>query len=125
MYKIISFLVISLISTGLFSQKNAAFEYAYEHKGQVIASTAPRGEGLLYRIHLIDVRHYNPRDPDLQSLHKYGTIYPDRLLQKGIIQLILGDWKSRGEAAGVLQKVQRMGFSNALIIPYRDGYREE
>lgn len=125
MFKTISFLLFSLLSTGLFSQKSEPFEYAYEYKGQVVASTAPRGEGIIYRIHLIDVRHYNPRDPDLQSLQKYGPIYPDRLLQKGVIQLVLGDWKSKGDAISVLQKVQRMGFSNASIIPYRDGYREE
>ena len=114
-------LVMSLAATA----QQTDTEYAYKWKGEVIATKAPRPEGKSYRIEVITVRHFNPADPDLRSLTKYGKIYPERNLNQGTIRLMLGNFRSMDEARPSLNKIRSMGFNQADIIQYQDGYRQE
>lgn len=116
-----AFLYLPIIMSG----QEQGGEYAYAFKGDVIASSAPRTEGKIYRIELITVRHFNPNDPDLRSLTKLGKLYPERYLSSGTIRLMLGGYRSAEEAKPVLNKVRSMGFSGATLVSYRDGYRQE
>lgn len=100
-------------------------EYAYKWKDEVIATDAPRLEGDSYRIELIKVRSFNPNDPDLKMLRQYGEIYPEKNLKTGMIRLMLGDYTNKEITAPILSKVRSMGFTNASLIKYLDGYREE
>ena len=117
-------LICAISSIGLQAQ-NESFPYAYRWKNQVLSSEAPRIEGQIYRVDLLTVRHFNPNDPDLRSLKKFGNLYPEKNLKKGVIYLMLGDYKTTDEANQVLVKVKNMGFTNASLVKYQDGYRQE
>lgn len=117
-------LIFAISSLGLQAQDETV-RYAYLWKNQVLSSEAPRTEGMVYRIELLTVRHFNPNDPDLRSLKKFGKLYPEKSLKKGIIYLMLGDYKATDEANQVLVKVRNMGFTNATLAKYQDGYRQD
>lgn len=118
------FFICSISSMGMQAQTEP-IHYAYRWKNEVLSSEAPRIEGRMYRVELLTVRHFNANDPDLRSLKKYGNLYPEKNLKKGIIHLMLGDYKTLEEANQALGKVRNMGFTNASLARYQDGYREE
>lgn len=118
---------ILLLLSGILSvnAQDVSPEYAYNWKGEILATNAPRTEGIVHRIEVITVRHFNPNDPDLRSLTKFGKIYPERNLNTGMIRLMLGNFPKSEEAKPVLGKIKSMGFTSARIVRYKDGYREE
>lgn len=117
-------LICAIPSLSLQAQGNSV-RYAYRWKNQVLSSEAPRTEGLIYRVDLLTVRHFNANDPDLRSLKKFGQLYPEKSLKKGVIYLMLGDYKTKDEADQIVTKVRNMGFTNASLAKYQDGYRQD
>lgn len=99
--------------------------FSYRIGEQDLCSVSPRLSGNVYRIQLDVRRGYAEEVPVLESLVKFGDIYPEYLLSKSLTRLMLGNFVSFESASSALEVCWKQGYEHAFVVKYTDGFRVE
>jgi len=87
------------------------------------SSTAPRYEGMYYKVQLAALRRYNPDDTRYDRIRGLGDLQSEFILSRDLNRVLLGTFFSAKEARTALSQVQNNGFSGAFIVRYENGQR--
>jgi hypothetical protein len=99
--------------------------FSYRIGEQDLCTVAPRLGGDVYRIQLDVNRGYSEEVPVVESLARFGDIYPEYLLNKSLTRLMMGNFVSFDAASSALDICWKQGFEHAFVVKYSDGFRVE
>jgi hypothetical protein len=99
--------------------------FSYRIGEQDLCTVAPRLSGDVYRIQLDVNRGYSEEVPVVESLSRFGDIYPEYLLNKSLTRLMMGNFVSFDAASSALDFCWKQGFEHAFVVKYSDGFRVE
>ena len=86
-------------------------------------SKSPRHTGVYYKIQLVALRKFNPKNKKFQSIKDLGRFDTEELVERNITRVLLAEFFSQEEARDALEQVQDNGFARAFIVQYEDGER--
>ncbi len=117
-------LFISLSAAFSQSPDNAQEKYIYRSGDQIIISDAERIEGTIYKVEVARLPVINPDDPEMERLKKYGRLYTETIDNKDIKALLIGNFDKKKKAVEVKNELQKIGFTSAVVITYKNGLRQ-
>jgi len=88
-----------------------------------IVTSAPRHDGVYYRIQLVAVKKYNPDAENFKTVKDMGTMQTEFIVDKKLTRVLVGDYFKPEEATAALDLVKQQGFANAFIVQYENGER--
>ena len=86
-------------------------------------SSAPRYQGIYYKIQLVALRSFDPNHESFQTVKSYGRLDGETITRRNLTRILLGDYFSKTEAINTLNTVQQSGFPNAYLVQYENGVR--
>lgn len=88
-----------------------------------IVTSAPRHDGVYYRIQLIAVKKFDPNASSFNTVRDMGSLYTEFIVDKKLNRVLLGDYFTKEEATAALNLVQQQGFPRAFVVQYENGER--
>lgn len=87
-------------------------------------SSAPRHQGVYYKVQLIAVAHYDPEHQRFDPVRKLGRLDSEYIPKMKLTRVLLADYFSLAEAERILSQVNRYRvFQGAYIVRYEEGER--
>jgi len=93
-------------------------------KNDGVTTSAPKHMGSYYKIQVSIELNYDQFAPQLQQINGLGRVDTEYIIEKGWIRVLLADYFSKDEALRVLYEVRDLGFPEAFLVRYQDGYRK-
>ena len=89
-----------------------------------IVSSAPRHQGVYYKVQLIAVVNYDPEHARYNPVRNLGRMDTEFIPKMKLTRVLLADYFDLKEAESVLEKViKHRAFITAYIVRYEDGVR--
>lgn len=88
-----------------------------------IVTSAPRHEGVYYRIQLVAVKKYDPNASNFKAIKEMGTLQSEFIVDKKLTRVLLGDFFTPQEVTAALELVKQQGFEKAFVVQYENGER--
>ncbi len=101
-------------------------EIRYKPRGEdyEITSSAPIRSGKTYKVQIIAVKSFNANHKRYNRVRHLGRLDTERIIERGLVRVLLADYYSRDEALKVMEEVsQYSAFEKAFIVKYVDGRR--
>lgn len=86
-------------------------------------STAPRFQGVYYKIQLAASGKFDPADPRFAKFSALGTLQTEYILQRNLTRVLIGDFMTDASAKSALAEVKKKGFPSAFVAKYENGVR--
>lgn len=117
--------------TNTLKKGNAGKEDSYIVRGKSkednfeIVTSAPRHQGIYYRIQLSAVKKYDANAEVYNSVKEMVPmeIQTEFIVDKKLTRVLIGDFFTKEEALAALEQVQSKGFERAFVVQYEDGER--
>ncbi|MFK8102766.1 MAG: tetratricopeptide repeat protein [Saprospiraceae bacterium] len=92
--------------------------------GIAVKTSAPRHEGIYYKVQIIAVGKYSERHNRYNSIRHLGRLDTELIIEKGWTRVLLADYYSVEEARKVaLEARQQDQFFEAYVVRYKNGRR--
>ncbi len=88
-----------------------------------IVTSAPRHDGVYYRIQLAAVKKYDPDASTFKTVKEMGALQSEFIVEKKLTRVLLGDYFTTDEATAALNLVKQQGFPKAFVVQYENGER--
>lgn len=88
-----------------------------------VRSSAPRHEGVYYKIQIIAVSNQDSSHTRYDKVRDLARMDTEYIIEKGLTRVLLADFFSYSEAKEVLLDVKRKGFERAYLVKYSSGER--
>lgn len=88
-----------------------------------IVTSAPRHEGIYYRIQLAAVSKFDANASNLTPIKELGSIHSEFIVDKKLTRVLVGDYFTKEEATTALSSVRQQGFPKAFVVQYENGER--
>ncbi len=88
-----------------------------------IVTSAPRHDGVYYRIQLAAVSKFDANASNLTPVKELGSIHSEFIVDKKLTRVLLGDYFTKEEATAALNLVHQQGFPKAFVVQYENGER--
>lgn len=90
-----------------------------------IVTSAPRHQGVYYRIQLAAVKKYDANADTYNSIKEMQplALQTEFIVEKKLTRVLVGDFFTKEEAMAALEQVQSKGFERAFVVQYEDGER--
>ncbi|MEM9991057.1 MAG: hypothetical protein AAF738_04785 [Bacteroidota bacterium] len=88
-----------------------------------IETNAPKHQGSYYKVQLSAVKDFGTVEQEFERLKHLGRIDTERLMDKGLIRVLLADFFDKTDAIEAMKEVRRIGYSSAFLVRYQNGER--
>ncbi len=88
-----------------------------------IVTSAPRHQGVYYRIQLVAVKKYDSEAASYTPVKETGQLQTEFIVDKKLTRVLIGDYFTKEEVMTALDRVKQQGFEKAFIVQYEDGER--
>lgn len=86
-------------------------------------STAPRHQGIYYKVQAGALKRYNADRRDLKGLAELGRVDTEKIVTDKLTRVMVGDFFTKEEALRAMQAMQERGFAEAFVVQYENGVR--
>lgn len=104
---------------------SASTPYIMDTKdGGKIKTSAPKNDGIYYKIQLIAVRNHSETHQRYNPIKHLGRFDTELIISKGLTRVLLADFYTVEEAERMMNKVRKYrAFNRAFIVRYENGQR--
>lgn len=87
-------------------------------------STAPRLQGVYYKVQLAAVQKYDPGHSGIKRVSNLASrLDTEFIAEQNLTRIMLADFLNRDEAFRIMAQVQKKGFPGAFVVRYENGLR--
>ena len=90
-----------------------------------VTTSAPKHSGTYFKVQLAVVIDYNLEAANFNQMLELGDrLDTEYIIEKGWTRVLLADFYDLEQARQIMTKAQLLGFPEAFIVRYVDGYRK-
>lgn len=97
--------------------------YIIKDENFSIVTSAPRHQGVYYRIQLAALKKYDENSSVFNIIKELGTLETEYITERDLTRVLLGDYFTQDKAMAALRLAKQHGFSGAYAVQYEDGVR--
>ena len=117
------------VSTSSTSRKTSTYQAGNtytnsRYKKDGVTTNAPRHSGVYFKVQLSVVIDYDLEAASFSSMQEMGRLDTEFIIEKGWTRVLLADFFDLEQARTIMDKARLMGYPEAFIVRYKDGYRK-